>query len=426
MKLFSKIETIPVQSSRGPLATAAARVEELEETGFTVLRWGLVQLRSGSVAVELALADCPIPGITPVASRRGDFPVTGGRQVRTAIVVPTGVGASMGGFIADAGPFARAVAAVASLTIVHPNVVNGGDFYGASDDTLYVDGMTLDQFFLGRVRLGWPRTRRIGLLIESMPKDEIQIILNAANAVRAIYGIDIVAFDLTDEPIGGEICRSQYGHFTGSVEKPEHLLKSVDRLQRAGADAIAVVTTCGGTTRDDWSSHYTDSGPNPVGMLEALISRFITRATGLPAAHAPAYGDSIGAFSGIVDPRAAGEVASGTGLPCVLRGLSVAPDTLASGGIGVEDLTSIIVPTDCSGGIPAWGAQHQGIPLLAVRSNHCRIGVAADQLNGPPVVMVETPAEALAWLACTRAGVAWDLIRSSPTPLRSVRDLLDC
>lgn len=177
----------------------------------------------------------------------------------------------------------------------------------------------------------------------------------------------MVGYAVCEGSLGASVSRSANGHYLGTVEDAGPLLEAVGRLRAAGAEAIAIVTSCGGTDAEDWEEHYLNAGVNPVGALEALLSRLVTRVTGLPSAHAPLYVGALGHYDGVVDPRVAGEVASGTGLPCVLLGLSRAPATVADGGVAVTDLTGIIVPYGCAVGIPAHGAQAYDVPLLAVR-----------------------------------------------------------
>ncbi|MGH3655726.1 MAG: DUF3326 domain-containing protein [Micromonosporaceae bacterium] len=421
MRLWTCLESVPVDPELGPTDSVAVRAAELEAAGTAVLRWGTVaQPEPGVVEAEFALAS----GRLPLPDWYGESmtpspPCDGGARV--AMVVPTGVGARIGGFIADAGPFARVVDALSDEVILHPNVVNGGDFYAAGSRSRYVDGYTLDCFFEGRVRLAPPRVRRIGLVIESDSETHIQGLLNAANGIRAIYGIDMVGYAVCEGSLGASVSRSPNGHYLGVVEDARPLLQAVGRLQAAGADAVAIVTTCGGTSPVDWEEHYLEAGVNPVGALEALLSRYVTRVTGLPSAHAPLYVGSLGHYDGVVDSRAAGEVASGTGLPCVLLGLSRAPVTVATGGVAVSDLTGIIVPYGCAVGVPAQGAQRYGVPLLAVQSNTCVVGVPASALDRGRVVVIASPAEAVAYLAASRAGVAWELLSAPPTAIEEVQ-----
>lgn len=62
-----------------------------------------------------------------------------------AFIVPTGVGASIGGFAGDASIWARKFAEKCRL-IVNPNVVNAACFSGITENMLYVEGYSLDEF----------------------------------------------------------------------------------------------------------------------------------------------------------------------------------------------------------------------------------------------------------------------------------------
>ena len=403
------------------MGSVARRAAQLETGGLSVLRWGTIaRPEVGVVTAEFALAGEPLPVPGWYGEPVEVAPATGAGRRAVAMVVPTGVGARIGGFIADGGPFLKVVESLGDIVITHPNVVNGGDFYAGGHRSWYVDGYILDAFFEGRVRLAPSRPRRIGLVIEADSDTHVARLVNAANGVRAVHGIDMVGFAVCEAPLGASVSRSASGHYVGSVQDARPLLVAVERLRAAGAEAIAIVTTCGGMDAADWQEHYLDGGVNPVGALEALLSRMVTRVTGLPSAHAPLYVGALGEYDGVVDPRVAGEVASGTGLPCVLLGLSQAPATVASDGVGVADLRAVVVPYGCAAGVPAYGAQRHDVPLIAVRANACTVGVAASALDRGRVVEVASPAEAVAYLAAARAGVAWDLLCSPPGSIEQV------
>jgi hypothetical protein len=113
----------------------------------------------------------------------------------------------------------------------------------------------------------------------------------------------------------------------------------------------------------------------------------------------------------VVDPRAAAEVVSRTGLPCVLLGLSNAPRPASRGGRDVTDLGAIVVPYGCAGGAPALAAQARGIPLIAVRANRCRVGVSVDDLRLRDAIVATSYAEAIGLVAALRARVALPVLR---------------
>ena len=61
-------------------------------------------------------------------------------QFNIVLLVPTGVGAEIGGHAGDAGPVARLLASACDTLITHPNVVNASDINELPDNGLYVEG----------------------------------------------------------------------------------------------------------------------------------------------------------------------------------------------------------------------------------------------------------------------------------------------
>ena len=68
------------------------------------------------------------------------------------MLVPTGIGASIGGYAGDAMPTARAVASVVDTLVTHPNVMNGAQMYWPESNILYTEGYALDEWAAGRTR----------------------------------------------------------------------------------------------------------------------------------------------------------------------------------------------------------------------------------------------------------------------------------
>ena len=69
-----------------------------------------------------------------------------------AFIIPTGIGASIGGYAGDASVWARKFAQKCKL-IINPNVVNAACFSGITENMLYVEGYSLDEFFKGNISL---------------------------------------------------------------------------------------------------------------------------------------------------------------------------------------------------------------------------------------------------------------------------------
>jgi hypothetical protein len=424
MRIWSETLTVEVPQDSSPLDWVFRQFSE-SRGDDVVLRWGLLRIDGRRVRVEVArLKGAGSPA--PVFAHSSCASAAAIREgIHVAMVIPTGVGASIGGFVGDAGPVVRVLEEVADSVIVHPNVVNGADFYGATK-AHYVDGLTFDRFLDGAGTLQRRSRAMIGLLLDRLTPSSQARVLNAANGWRAVVGGELVGYAICEERLRARVRRTGEGHFTGEVENPEVLFEAAERLRAVGANCIAVVSDIDGTDNTDWIAHYNGQGANPIGALEALISRAITWKTGLPSAHAPSSMDCVPDPSTVVDPRAAADVASGSGLPSVLQGLArhaVLIEGQSDFGIAVSDLSAIIVPFECAGGVPAAAAERTRTALVAVRENTCYVGTTADSLGLSTLVIVRNYAEAIAFVAARRAGVEWHCLGR---PLERIPEIPAC
>ena len=84
------------------------------------------------------------------------------------MIVPTGIGAAIGGFAGDALPSARLLSSCVDTLITHPNVLNGAMMYWPMSNALYVEGYALDEFANGNIALlpTQKRSHAIGLLLD--------------------------------------------------------------------------------------------------------------------------------------------------------------------------------------------------------------------------------------------------------------------
>src|SRR5574344_2544630 len=157
-----------------------------------------------------------------------------------AFVVPTGVGASIGGYAGDASAWARRFAGETSL-IVNPNVVNAGGFSGITENMFYVEGYSLDDFFRGKLGLKPSKNNKIGVVFDkSISKESLNVHINTLNAVKTVYDINISGYDITEDSVGVEFFVDGSNISTGNVKNIETLANSVQKLLRGGADAVAL------------------------------------------------------------------------------------------------------------------------------------------------------------------------------------------
>ena len=111
-----------------------------------------------------------------------------------------------------------------------------------------------------------------------------------------------------------------------------------------------------------------------------MISHLLSRHLGCPCAHAPALAPLP--LDPSLDPRAAAEELGHTFLPCVLVGLSRAPDLVsepaasrAAGLIRSADIGAVVAPATALGGEAVLACAERGVPLIAVRGNPCVLAV---------------------------------------------------
>jgi hypothetical protein len=157
------------------------------------------------------------------------------------------------------------------------------------------------------------------------------------------------------------------------------------------------------------------AGVDGLAGAEAVISHLLGRHLGIPCAHAPALAPlplEVG-----LDPRAAAEELGHTFLPCVLVGLSRAPDLVplqpASPLVGAAlpaelihpaRIGAVVAPAGALGGEAVLRCAARGLPVIAVQSNACVLEVSGDAL-GIPVLPAATYAEAAGLVLALREGI---------------------
>ena len=286
-------------------------------------------------------------------------------------IVPTGIGASIGGFAGDASKWARKLSKHCKL-IVNPNVVNAACFSGITNNMLYVEGYSLDEFFKGKCRLKESTNNKIGVIFDkSIPEEVLNIHINTINAVKTVYDIDIITHEITEEEVGVEFFVDSTGISTGNVKNLSTLKNSAQKLIDKGCEALAIVCHFPEEQGDDYSKGI---GVDPVGGVEAIISHYISKEFQVPCAHAPAFSDST-ITTEIVDPRCAAEYITPTFLPCVLIGLSQAPKISRTDGFSIKDIDFLVIPHNCVGGITIFEALKNNIPIYAIKENNTILDV---------------------------------------------------
>ncbi|CAN0061800.1 unnamed protein product, partial [Discosporangium mesarthrocarpum] len=161
------------------------------------------------------------------------------------LIVPTGIGASIGGYAGDALPVARAMASVVDNLVTHPNVMNGAMMYWPEPGMHYVEGHALDNFCAGSLGI-LPLKKgghRIGVVLDCGIEDDLFLRhVQTINAARATLGLNIPAFCVTDTPADVSLEMTSSGASWGTVKGLKALVDAGQRLvTEEGCTALAVV-----------------------------------------------------------------------------------------------------------------------------------------------------------------------------------------
>ncbi|MBW4418021.1 MAG: DUF3326 domain-containing protein [Myxacorys californica WJT36-NPBG1] len=341
-----------------------------------------------------------------------------------ALIVPTGIGASIGGYAGDALPLAKAIAATCDRLITHPNVLNGAQLYWNLPNALYVEGFGLDQVAAGRWGLRPVRQNRIGIVFDQGIEPDLRVRhLQVADAARATLGLTLTDYVVSDQPLNVELRTATSGATWGTIEHPDSLLRAANQLiHQAGADAIAVVARFPDDTSSDALQDYRHGqGVDPLAGAEAVISHLVVRTFHVPCAHAPAL--SPLPLDPHLSPKSAAEELGYTFLPCVLVGLSRAPQFVTGNpdrhDIWANQIDAIVVPESACGGSAVISLNGSHTRIIAVRENLTKMQVPPKAL-GINATIVNSYLEAIGVMICDRAGVNLGALASTISPLAAL------
>lgn len=344
-------------------------------------------------------------------------------QFNAVLLVPTGIGAELGGHSGDAGPLARLVASACDNLITHPNVVNASDINELPENALYVEGSVITRLMMGTVGLQKVRSNRVMLVVDKH-EDKFfhEAAINSASAARAAFGLDCPLVIAMDDKVLMRSLYSGSGRAVGRIEYLELLCEMLEKY-RSQYDAVAL------TSLIEVPEHYhadyfrddLDDMINPWGGVEAMLTHAISILHNVPSAHSPMMTsrEVMNLDVGVVDPRKSAEAVSTTYLHCILKGLHRSPRIIDnppvhghSGMLTATDISCLIIPDGCVG-LPTLAAIEQGIPVIAVRENRNRMQNRLEDLPFAPgkLFMVDNYLEAVGIMNALKAGIAPETVR---------------
>ena len=344
------------------------------------------------------------------------------RRFNAVLVIPTGIGADIGGHAGDGTPVAQLMASVCDTLITHPNVVNASDINERPPNSLYVEGSALCRMLMGTVGLQPVRANRVLVIIDShVDRMFVDGAVNAVNAARSSYGLMCPCVVELDPPLEMRSYYSVSGTAVGSVTGLDRLFRVLDE-HREEYDAIAISSVI--SVPPSYHRDYFESGGgmvNPWGGVEAMLTHAISTLYDVPSAHSPMLESQEIADmdTGIVDPRMAAEAISLTFLQSILKGLQRSPkivtdcDAMLSDNVlTASDVACLVIPDGCVG-LPTLAALEQGIPVIAVRENRTLMRNDLTALPWPSgqLHIVENYWEAVGVMAALKAGIDPDSVR---------------
>lgn len=370
------------------------------------------------------------------------------RPYTVVLIVPTGVGATIGGYAGDALPVARAIAQVSDILITHPNVLNGANLYWNLPNALYVEGYALDRFAAGDWGLRSVRQNRVGLILDRAIEPDLRVRhLQVADATRATLGLNLTDYVITDAPLQVELQTAASGASWGTIQNPGSLLRAAEVLiDRAKAEAIAVVARFPDDVGSEALQNYRHGqGVDPLAGAEAVISHLVVRTFQVPCAHAPALLPLP--LDPNISPRSAAEELGYTFLPCVLVGLSRAPQIVTGRGrdgktergragenfqlripnsefrtlpeLWASEVDAVIIPATACGGSAILSFSQLPVQIIAVEENQTQMQVPPEKL-GIKAIQVNSYLEALGVLVAHKAGMAIDPLLPGLSPLQPI------
>ena len=422
MQLFETILKVPsVQNEAGLLEPLATAVNGQLGPAQTAIRIAVTEMTRTSWNVEVGVLDgterLGLPSNEFFRLRKRKLSNTD--EFNAVLLIPTGVGAELGGHSGDGGALAVAMASLCDNLITHPNVVNASDINELPRNGLYVEGSLICRLLMGTVGLEKVRSNRVLVVLEDhSDRTIVEHSINAVSAARAAMGIDCPAV-LKNASLKMSSQYSASGRAVGRVHGLDGLVAQI-RAYDGQFDAVALSSRIN-VPEHYHHDYYLGNMVNPWGGVEAMLTHTLSTLLDVPSAHSPMMESQeiMNLTLGVVDPRMAAEVVSVTYLHSILKGLHRSPRVVTDkeifthrSVISAEDISCLVIPDKCVG-LPTIAALEQGIPVIAVRENDTVMKNDLSMLGFSErgLFVVDSYVEALGLMSALKAGVAVESIR---------------
>lgn len=436
MRVTERELVVPGPGDGALLAQLAASVGERLGDGEAPVRFAVPSSDPAAWSCEIGVVDglgaerrASLPSPFATRHRAGED----SRAFTAVLVVPTGIGAEIGGHAGDAMPVAALLATACDTLVTHPNVLNASDVMELPANALYVEGSVLSRLLAGTVGLRPVRANRVLPVIDRHEITKYEdAAINSVSTARVSFGLDAPEVVALDPRIRLRATYASSGRAVGVVDDLERLLDALD-ARRSTFDAVALSTQIE-VPFSYHTEYYAARGDmvNPWGGVEAILTHTVSSLYDVPTAHAPMIeSKAVEALSlGVVDPRMAAEAISMAFFVCVLKGLQRSPRLVRLDAgtpppddvISAEQVSVLVIP-DGAIGLPTLAALEQGIPVIAVRENTnllhndlTRLPWRRGQLH-----VVDNYWEAVGVMAAMRSGIDPAIVRR---PIADTREVI--
>ena len=442
VKITEKVITIPTHTDGGSLIDhVRASVEFHLKPDEIPVRYAVTESDERHHTCEIGvISDAPaalrVPASDLFGFRKRALETTD--SFNAVLLVPTGIGAEIGGHAGDATAVARMMAESCDKLLLHPNVVNASDINELPDNALYTEGSIVTRLLMGNTGLLPIRANRILVVLNDHPdKHFVHAAINSVSAGRATYGLNCPEVVCLQPPLRMFAEYAESGRATGRVEDFEHCL-NVLKEAAGDYDAVALSSVIN-VPLDYHLDYFKGEGKmvNPWGGVEAIWTHALSSILDVPTAHAPMFEsrDIENLETGIVEPRMSAEAVSTSFLQCILKGLHRSPKIVCDEALfarpdvfSVEDVSCLVIPDGCLG-LPTLAALEQGIHVIAVRENRnlMRNDLTLLPWHNEQYIQVNNYAEAVGVMNALKAGVTLESVRRpiSGTKVRTVVQNVD-
>ena len=277
MRVYEEEIEIPtVTGHQGLLAHLKAAVRGRLGKGLLPVRFVITEMDARRYRCELGVVEGLLEEDIEHSCSIFDFQPRGPENstaFNAVMLVPTGIGCSLGGHAGDANAAAKLLASVCDTLITHPNVVNASDLNELPDNGLYVEGSIISRLLMGSAGLQPVRANRVLVVMDHHPDHLFSdAAINTVAAARATFGLDCPAVIELDPPVELRSLYASSGRAVGRVEKMEGLLQVLDE-RRGQYDALAITTQIH-MPRSYHTDYYLKRGAmiNPWGGVEAIFT----------------------------------------------------------------------------------------------------------------------------------------------------------